>query len=168
MNESEIEKKKWKVRTADKTKEISFFPTFEVRKMEKDEIHIATAKDVECTFVDLEFTDDNNPDGKVEMRMNFLDLYMFVYFIANEELRQSLQMRYERKMTQIPYEVTFKLDAEEKERGMAKRTITLGVDEIAMAMARSEAQLLKGKITRGSVEEFIHKKNIERKKGIII
>lgn len=161
--QSEIEKKKWKVRTTDQTREISFFPTFEVNKKEGETIGVASDKDVECRFVDIEISDEAG--GKISMRMNFLDLYMFVYFIANEELRQSLQMRYERKVTQIPYEVTFKLDPEEKERGMAKRLITLGVDEITMAIARSEAQLLKGKITRGSVEEFVHRKNIERRKG---
>lgn len=160
---SDIEQKKWKVRTADATKEISFYPTFEVKKKQEDMIGVASDKDVECSFVDIEITDDK---GAVQsMRMNFLDLYMFVYFIANEELRQSLQMRRERKINNIPYEVTFKLDPEEIKRGMAKRLITLGVDEIAMAMARSEAQLLKGKITRGSVEEFVHKKNMDRRAG---
>lgn len=162
---SELEKKKWKVRTADNTKELSFYPTFEVNKLGKDETHIATDKDVECRYVDIEFADSvGNPTS---LRMNFLDLYMFVYFIANEELRQSLQLRYERQITQIPYEVTFKLDKQEIERGMAKRLITLGVDEISMAIARSEAQLLKGKITKGSVEEFVHRKKMERQKGII-
>jgi hypothetical protein len=168
MAKSEIETKKWKVRTADQTKEISFLPTFEVTAMDKDEIKIGTNKNVECKFVDIEMSDADKPDGTLSMRMNFLDLYMFVYFIANEELRQSLQMRYERKVTEIPYEVTFKLDPEEQQRGLVKRLITLGVDEIAMAIARSEAQLLKGKITRGSVAEFVQKKNAQRKKGIIL
>jgi len=165
---SEIETKKWKVRTADKTKEISLFPTFEVGKKPDEDLSGATAgaKDIECTFVDIEISDDKG--GTQSMRMNFLDLYMFVYFIANEELRQSLQMRYERKITNIPYEVTFKLDKEEMQRGMAKRLITLGVDEIAMAIARSDAQLLKGKITPGSVEEYMHRKNAEKRKGNII
>ena len=162
---SDIEQKKWKVRTADQTKEITFLPTFEINALGKDETHIATDKDVECRFVDIEVSDEKG--GKIDLRMNFLDLYMFVYFIANEELRQSLQMRYERKITNIPYEVTFKLDEQEKERGMAKRMISLGVDEIAMAIARSDAQMLKGKITKGSVEQFVFRKNIERKKGII-
>ena len=165
---SEIETKKWKVRTADQTKEISFFPTFEVNTIDKDETHIATDKDVECRWVDIEISDESEVGGKTSMRMNFLDLYLFVYYIANEELRQSLQMRFERQVVNIPYEVTFKIDAQEKESGMAKRLITLGVDEITMAIARSEALALKGKITRGSVEEFVHKKNLERKKGIIL
>ena len=166
--DTETETKKWKVRTSDQTKEISFFPTFEIKQLDKDETHMATDKDVECRYVDIEITDESEVGGKISMRMNFLDLYMFVYFIANEELRQSLQMRYERQVTEIPYEVTFKLDKEEMERGMAKRLITLGVDEIAMAIARSEALLLKGVITKGSVSEFMHRKNLERKKGIII
>lgn len=161
---TETEQKKWKVRTSDQTKEISFLPTFEVNRMDKDETHMATDKDVECRFVDVEVSDEKG--GKIGMRMNFLDLYMFVYFIANEELRQSLQLRFERQITQIPYEVTFKISEEEKEKGIAKRLITLGVDEIAMAIARSDAQLLKGNITRGSVEEFVHKKNIERHNAV--
>lgn len=160
---SETERKQWKVRTADKTRELTLQPVFEITERAPGEESNLSDKDVECRFVDLSLNDDKG--NKVDMRMNFLDLYMFVYFIANEELRQQLQLRYERQATQIPYEVTFKLDAQEKQAGMAKRLITLTVDEITMAIARAGAQSLLGKGSKHrSIEEYIHAKEIERKK----
>lgn len=163
---SELEQKKWKVRTADQSRELSFLPVFEItKKVEGESGSNLTDKDVECRYVDLELNDDKG--NKMSMRMNFLDLYMFVYFIANEELRQQLQLRYERQTTQIPYEVTFKLDEQEKARGMAKRLITLSVDEITMAIARAGANELIGKGSKHkSIETYMHDKK-NRKAQII-
>ena len=127
---------------------ISFAPIFEVI-MEADGI---TRKDVECKQVQIRFQDPET--GKEhDVLIDFINLFQFVYFVANEELRRQLLLRHERKINYIPYEVTFKLDPEEVKAGMAKRRIELPVDEISVAMARAEAnrilqkQLLKkGKI----------------------
>lgn len=158
---SDIEKKKWKVRTSDNSREISFFPVFEVNKLAPGETKIAGNKEVECKFIDVEMND--NEGRKVEMRLGFQELYMFIYYCANEELRQQLMLRYERHITNIPYEVSFTIDEEEKAKGIAKRLITLPVDEITMAIARSEAQALEGRATLGSIEEWFHKKRLSKK-----
>lgn len=158
---SENEQKKWKVRTADKTKELSFLPMFETKQLSAGQGYNSTDKDVECLFVDLQLTDDKGQN--IEMRLNFLDLYMFVYFVANEELRQSLQLRYERQASQIPYEVTFSLSPEEKQSGVAKRLITLTVDEIAMAIARAQAREISGKKSpHRSIEEYMFAKRAKK------
>lgn len=160
---SETEKKRWKVRTVDKSREISFFPVFEINALPDKQISLATDKEVECKFVDVELKDDSG--SNISMRLGFQELFMFVYYCANEELRQQMQLRYERQVSQIPYEVTFKLTPEETEKGMAKRLIQLPVDEITMAIARSEAQLLKGKATLGSIEQWFEDKRRARLKG---
>ncbi len=155
MSDTEIEKKKWKVRTADQTKEMSFFPVFEIN-VPDGEIVKATDKEVECRYVDIEFTDDKG--ATASMRMNFMDLYMFVYYVANEELRQQLLMRYERKINYIPYEVTFKIDKEEAGLGVAKRLIKLPVDDIMMAMARAGFNAMAGTIKPETVEQYFARK----------
>lgn len=149
------ERKVWKVRTVDQQTEITFSPVFEIKAPEGGDIDPET-KEVECRFVDIQFKDNK---GKVnDLRMNYLDFFMFSYMCANEELRQQLQMRYERKAGQIPYEVTFSLSTEEKQIGIAKRLITLTVDEITMAIARSEARTLMGKNKPEFVEQYIARK----------
>jgi len=72
-------------------------------------------------------------------KFNFVNLFQFIYFISNEELRQSLALRYQRRINKIPYDLSFKLDKEEIEKGFAKRRVELPVDEITMAIARNEA-----------------------------
>ena len=159
---SETIQKKWTVRTIDKSKEISFLPTFVVKALPDQQISLATDKEVECTVVDIELKDDK---GKtISMRMGFQELFMFVYYCANEELRQQLQLRYERQISHIPYELTFKLDAEEIQKGMAKRLVKLPVDEITMAMVRSEAQMLAGKVDTRTIEQWFADKRMSKKK----
>lgn len=160
---SEIERKKWSVRTVDQSKEISLFPVFETNLLPDQKVSLATDKEVECKFVDIELKDNSNQ--LISMRLGFQELFMFVYYVANEELRQQLQLRYERQISHIPYELTFKLDKEEIQAGMAKRLVQLPVDEITMAIARSEAQALQGKATLGSIEQWFHNKKLERQKN---
>lgn len=142
------EKKRWKVRSINNKTDVSFHPVFEVKKSDGVStmgIPTASDKDIECTRIEMKF----DSDGKEkELVFNFLDLFTFIYFCANEELRQQLQMRYEKQVNYIPYDVTFKVDKEELQSGFAKRRIELPVDELTMAIARNEAWKLqfKGKV----------------------
>lgn len=137
---SNIDKKGWSVRTVDQKNNVWFYPFFESVHQDQS---IATLADreIECRYVDIVI------DGK-NYRFNFLDLFMFVYYCANEELRQQLALRHERKVNYIPYDVTFKISKEEKERGSARRRIELPVDEIAMAVARNESMKYMQKFLR--------------------
>ncbi len=114
--------KTWKIKST-KGKVFEFLPVFLYDK-EEDKI--------KCNEVMIKI-------DKEEHWFNFLNLFMFVYFVASDELRQSLALRYERKVNFIPYDVSFKLSNDEKAAGMAKRRIELPVDELAMAVARNEA-----------------------------
>lgn len=150
---SDTIKKRWKVRTINNKTDVSFLPVFTVNRpgdvassMTFD-TPIASDKEIECTHINVSIP----YHGKdIELTFNFLDLYMFIYFCANEELRQQLQMKYERQVSYIPYDVTFRIDKEEKEKGLAKRRIELPVDELVMAIARNDAwkMRLAGKINK--------------------
>lgn len=119
-------KKTWTIKSIE-GKKIDFSPIWEVYEKPNNE-----GKDVECKAVQLEIDDK-------KYTFNFLNLYQFMYFIANEELRQGLLQRYERRVNKIPYDVTFKLTSEEQKEGMVKRRIELTIDELTMAIARNEA-----------------------------
>lgn len=112
------------------------------------EVAGASGKDVECQYIKVRV-------GEKDYTFNYLDIFMFIYFTANEELRKNLAMRYERKVYYIPYDVTFKLDAREKEEGMAKRRIELPIDDLTMAIARNEALSLKD--PTGKVKDWVVK-----------
>ena len=154
--------KDWHIRASDGV-EISLRPIFVIREMAPGQVQMATDKDVECTMVHLEM----RKEGKeaLVMDLGFQELFMFVYFCANEELRQALQLRYERKITEIPYEVTFKLDKGEIDAGMAKRLIKLPVDEITMATVRADAQLSAGRANLDSINEWFRKRVGARKRS---
>lgn len=126
---STIEKKRWRIQ-AKEGDPVEFFPIFEV--IEKPEDTSALSGDLECRFVQIKI-------GDKTITLNYLDLYMFLYFISSEELRVNLAKRYERNVSLIPYEVSFTLDREEMEKGTAKRLIQVPVDEISMVYARSKA-----------------------------
>lgn len=126
---STIEKKRWRIQSKEGD-EIQFFPVFET--IEKPEDTSALAGDVECRYIQIKH-------GDKTITLNYLDLYMFLYFISSEELRVNLSKRYERNVSLIPYEVSFTLDREEMEKGTAKRLIQVPVDEISMVYARSKA-----------------------------
>ena len=159
---SDIEKKGWKVHTADGKKEIKFIPIFQVKEMaEGTQFAGGLTKEVECRLVDIFVPDEKGKE--VNYQMNFTDLFMFVYMCAEEELRQQLQMRWERQSVNIPYEVTFKLSDDEIEAKMAKRLITLTVDEITLAIARAGANKLLKNLKPESVEEYIAKKQRQLK-----
>lgn len=154
MSEIKHEKRHWNVRSPDGKTEISFNPVFYI-KTPDDTIDIEN-KEVECRFVDIEIKHEGKEKHK--FTMNYLDFFLFSYMCATEELRQQLQMRYERQAGSVPYEVTFSLSEEEKKSGVAKRLITLTVDEITMAVARAEARLLSGKMTPETLEMYIARK----------
>jgi len=140
MSDKQTERKHWGFHTP-AGDSIHLYPVFETTRPDDGMVDVGS-KEVECRWVDVEI---KTVDGKeTKFRSNYLDLFMFVYMCANEELRQQLQMRYERQASNIPYEVTFSLSAEEKASGKAKRLITLTVDEITMAIARAQARQVAG------------------------
>lgn len=163
---SEIKKdKSWRLLASDGV-EIAFTPVFVVNEMNAGETKIATNKDVECAMIHCEMKNAKGEETKMDM--GFQELYMFVYFCANEELRQGLQLRMERQVTEIPYEVTFKLNKSESKAGMAKRLIKVPVDEITMAIVRSEAQLLSGKANLSNPNEwFADRQKRQRSKQLL-
>lgn len=142
-------KKQWKVRSINNKTDVAFRPIFELNTSDGTTsmgIASRSEKDVECTRIEMEFYCNGK---KQELVFNFLDLFTFIYFCANEELRQQLQMRYEKQVNYIPYDVTFKVDKDELQSGFAKRRIELPVDELTMAIARNEAWKLQ---LRGKVD----------------
>jgi len=129
-------KKHWKVKgVGDKgsLEDFTFTPIFDaITEKDKDKDSVSVSN-VECKEIILE-----TPDGK-EYRFDYMNLYMFFYFISSEELRQGLMKRYERKISMIPYDVSFTIDQNEKDIGKVTRRIELQVDELTMAVARQEA-----------------------------
>ena len=156
--DGDVIKKGWKVRTANRDRELTFYPIFEVKQLPEG-LMLAGGqnKEVECRYVEIHIPRKKGGDDEI-LRLNFTDLYLFVYTCAEEELRQQLQMRWERQSVNIPYEVTFKLDEEEIQRKMAKRLITLTVDEITLAIARAGANKLMKALKPESTEEYVAKK----------
>lgn len=154
----EIETKKWKVQMSDSI-EATFFPVFVTQDLAPGVVMSGQGKEVECKLVHVQLKQGENI---VEGDIGFQELFMFVYYCANEEMRQNLQMRQQKQVSQIPYEVTFKLTEEEAREKMAKRLISLPVDEIQMAIARSGAQLVAGKATLGTLEEWFHKRKLAK------
>lgn len=138
MIEKKAPSKTWKIKSSNGTI-FEFYPTF---------IYDGKEDKIKCNDVMIKVNDK-------EHWFNFLNLYMFVYFVANEELRQSLALRYERQINYIPYDVLFKLSPEEKKEGIVKRRIELPVDQLAMAIARNEAFKLKS--LKDKVKQFGNK-----------
>lgn len=144
----DVDKGKWSIQSQ-AGERFDFFPIWEIPDKDALKDSVEMGKEIECRWIDIKIGDKTH-------RFNYLDLFMFVYFTANEEMRQNLAMRLERRVTYIPYDVTFKLDKEEKEAGMAKRHIELPVDDITMAIARSESLALKSSVT-GKVPDWVTK-----------
>lgn len=120
-------KKNWKLQSKDGAV-FSFFPVFEYSK-ENDF--------VDCELVEVEI---ENKDGTTAKHtFHYLELYLFIYFCANESIKRTLEMRYERKIKHIPYDVSFKLTKEEMDSGIAKRRIELQMDEVQWFIAKQEA-----------------------------
>lgn len=117
--------KAWKLKAANNGKVLEFYPVFDIQGS-------GPMTEVEAKEVILKI-------GKDEYKINFTNLFQFVYFIANEELRQGLALRYDRKVNYLPYDVSFKLDDQEVQQKFARRRINLPVDEIITAYARNEA-----------------------------
>lgn len=92
----------------------------------------AEGTDVECKSIVIRIKD-------TDYVLNFMNLFQFIYFVSNEELRMGLAQRYQRRVNNLPYDVSFKLSPDEIKNGFAKRRIELPVDEITMAIARNEA-----------------------------
>lgn len=121
-------KKAWRLNSLDNTGTLQFFPIFE----KNDE-----TGDIEARYLELSFLDERGKPKK--MTFNWLDIYMFMYFTCNEELRKNLAARYEREVSYIPYDVTIKVTHEDANVGIVKRRVELPVDELQMAIARNEA-----------------------------
>lgn len=158
-NKEHVEKKVWRLRDFNH-KEITWFPVFVVQALKDGQVMLGTKEEVECKQVHIEIKDKSG--NMQDYDIGFQELYMFVYTCANEEMRRNLQLQREKKITAIPYEVTFRLSKDEIGAGMAKRLIQLPVEDIVMAVARSEAQLITGTHTKGSIEEYFHNKNKKR------
>jgi len=126
-------------------KKINFLPIWQPKEEQNVDGLVegsTNEKEMECAFVELSMEESDGQKRK--LKFNYLDLYSFIYFIGDEELRRQLALRYERKIVYMPYEVTFKIDEEEKKAGFAKRRIELPIDEVAMAMVRARAMTLGG------------------------
>lgn len=140
-------KKSWSIRSKEGEK-LDFLPIFEANK-ENGEI--------ETTYLKLKFKNKETKKEQ-EFTFNWLDIYMFVYFACNEELRQNLANRYEKDIKYIPYDVTIKASDKEKESGVIKRRIELPVDELQMAIARNEAfKMLQKSKFKNDPSSFIYK-----------
>lgn len=151
-----VETKRWRITASDGV-EVSFYPVFVTRDVKEGFTDGGSEKEVECTMIHMSMK--NIHTGVVmEMDVAYQELFMFMYFCGNEEIRRQLQLRQEKKISHVPYEVTFKLTPEEVDAKMAKRLIRLPVDELTMAIARSDAQLMAGKATLGTLEEWFRKK----------
>lgn len=122
------ETRRWRINSLNGVS-VEFYPVFEVNEENEQ---------VECRHIQMRFIDKK---GNVmqELVFNYLDIYMFIFFISNEELRQGLAARHERKTNYIPYDVQIHVSDDEKASGIARRRIELPVDELTMAIARNEA-----------------------------
>lgn len=158
---SEIKATKgWTLKAADGVR-IRFTPVFVINNTNMDKVKVATDSDVECTMINAVVRDSTGKE--TNMDIPYQEFYMFIYYCANEELRQKMLLHQQKKITEIPYEVTFKLDKGEMMSGMAKRLIKLPVEEITMAVIRSEAQLLDGKVNLSKVNDWFNKRQQQRK-----
>jgi hypothetical protein len=119
-------KKYWAIGSKEGDK-LEFFPIFETNE----------DGEVEVRYIKLKFRDEKGRPK--EMTFNYLDIYMFMYFTANEELRKNLMARHERITNYIPYDVRVELSDQEKAQGYANRRVELPIDELTMAIARNEA-----------------------------
>lgn len=155
METNNTKKTVWSVTDLLSKLKVDFKPIWQ----EKDEQNVdglenptEATKETECAFIEVTVKDE---EGKERlMKFNYLDLYGFIYFIGNEELRRQLALRYERDIVYLPYEVTFKIDDAEKAAGVAKRRIELPIDEVAMAMVKAKAMVLEGSTQAESDEQL--------------
>ena len=126
--EREIKKKYWRIEDKRNRHVLEFFPLFLVNP---------ESGEVECRNLEMSFTDEKGV--KHDMLFDWLNVYMFIYYTANEELRQQLATRYERKVNYIPYDVKIPVTQADLQAGSVGRRIELPVDELTMAIARDEA-----------------------------
>lgn len=140
-------KKYWRVGDINGGGQVEFLPVFKANE---------ETGDIETRYVEIRSR--NKKGDEHTITLNWLDLYMFVYFACNEELRQQLAQRYEREVKMIPYDVTIKVSDEEKATGIAKRRVELPVDELTMAIARNEAWKLFMLNKSKSPKDFLYRK----------
>lgn len=153
-----IEKKRHRIPSQDGKGILELFPIFQI--VEKPEDVSQLSGDTECRWVEVKMVDEKGKE--VKLTVNYLDLYMFAYFVASEEVRQSLAARYERNVKMVPYDVSFTLDKEEMAKGTAQRRIEVPVDEITWHIARQEAwQMLSKDIKNNNLNP---KNYVKRKK----
>lgn len=94
------------------------------------------------------------------MLFDWMNIYMFAYYTATEELRQQLATRYERKANFIPYDVKIPVTKADLAAGFVARRVQLPVDELTMAIAREEAWKIytKDHSKMGDPSNFLYKK----------
>lgn len=130
IENGKMKKKQWRIKSKDGGTVLNFYPIFEVNE---------ELKQVECRYLEMEFEFDGK---KKVMTFDWLNIYMFIYYTCNEELRMGLAQRYERKVNYIPYDVEIPLTPEDRTAPTLKRRIELPIDELTMAIARNEAMML--------------------------
>jgi hypothetical protein len=126
--------KEWKVGTLNNKGRIGFTPVYQ-----QEVVNGEPTDNIKCVGIRMRV-------GEEIYEFNYDNIFQFMYFTANEELRQNLLQKYERKVNYLPYDTSFKLSKEEMQSGSAKRRINLPVDEIIMAIARNEAWKLMPKV----------------------
>jgi hypothetical protein len=139
--------KAWRIKDKATQRWLEFYPMFEVSE---------DTNEIECRFIEMKFRDDRNHDHS--FTFDWLNIYMFMYYTCNEELRQGLAQRYERKVNYVPYDISIKLSPDEIASGQAKRRVELPVDELTMAIAREEAWgiLMKNKGKLNDPKAFLY------------
>jgi len=139
-------RKHWKIRSKDGAR-WRFFPTFEYHK--------------ETDFVDCEWIDmqvENNDGSVQKYTFHFMELYLFLYYCSNEAYKQVLEMKHERNVKYIPYELDFKLSKDEIKKGSATRKVELPLDEVKWFLAKQEAMKLIEKHGAEKVMEMSYNK----------
>lgn len=115
--------KKWTLKSKN-DKKLDFYPHFIVDEKNNQ---------VVCDIVTIK-------EGENKYILNYLDLLVFVYEIGGEEDRRKLARINLKQITEIPFDVTFKISNEEKGKGIAKRRVMLPVDQLIIYLAKGEAK----------------------------
>jgi len=147
-------KKDWQVKDLLTNNKVQFVPVWEETETNTDGLEnpADAKKEIECNYVEVTAKATDGTDLK--LKFNYLDLYGFIYFIGNEDLRRQLALRYERDIIYMPYDVSFRISDDEKTSGYAHRRIELPVDDVAMAIARAKLRVKEGMSQEESDKEL--------------
>lgn len=147
-------RKDWQVKDLLTGNKVTFVPILEEVETNTDGLRNPeeAKKEVECNYIEVTAKATDGSD--IKLKFNYLDLYGFIYFIGNEDLRRQLALRYERDIVYMPYDVSFRVSDDEKTSGYAHRRIELPVDDVAMAMARAKLRVKEGMSQEDSDKEL--------------